>query len=215
MLALGISGTVAPAPWNAVCWLLVGLVLVQVLIALLAVHVAYDRSRLYQAFWIGEDPCELLLVTAGFDRTTKHLLAAGHSVNVRDLHSELPSLTRSLRRAVRSHADRPAASGMGDPGGADLVLFMLSAHELRDSAMRVDEFERARECVGPNGRVLVVEYIRGLGVWLAFGPAAGHFFALRTWETTAAQASLRIHAIEQVAPFVSCLELRPGAPAVA
>jgi SAM-dependent methyltransferase len=68
-------------------------------------------------------------------------------------------------------------------------------------------FEELRRVLAPRGRVLVVEHLRDVPNFLAFGPGFLHFHPRREWLRVAKAANLAVTKTAKVTPWVTALLL--------
>jgi hypothetical protein len=59
-----------------------------------------------------------------------------------------------------------------------------------------------------QGQVVLVEHLRDMPNFLAFGPGFLHFHSGRSWRGSIQKAGLRIEQQTRVTPFVCCFILR-------
>ena len=180
--------------------------------------IVYDCSPLMEAEWIvrmiGGIPASWVSIHAGFDEMTPRLQvcfdgARGHSYDIFDpnLMTEASifrarHLSEVDARAV-DHRRLPAASG-----SADAVFLLLSAHELRLQSARIDLLREVHRLLTPAGRVVVVEHLRDLSNFIAYGPGFLHFFSRRVWRRAFASAGFAVQDERSITPFVRAFLLR-------
>lgn len=90
---------------------------------------------------------------------------------------------------------------------ADLILGLLAIHELRKSADRDAWFSEAHRCLKQNGRVVLVEHLRDLPNFLAFGPGFLHFHSSSSWKSNWEAGGLRLIENFPVTPWVQVFVL--------
>src|SRR5262249_40148549 len=114
--------------------------------------------------------------------------------------------------ALTKEASRcdPTALALGD-AACDAVVVAFTAHEIRDRATREAFFDELRRSLRPGGKVLLVEHLRDLANFAAFGPGYLHFVSRREWLRVAAHAGLAAAGETRITPFVMALTLeRPA-----
>ena len=84
----------------------------------------------------------------------------------------------------------------------DVVFGLLAIHELRSEEERSAWFAEARRCLRKGGRVILVEHVRDLANFLAFGPGFLHFHSLASWRRNWESAQLRSLDDFRVTPWV-------------
>jgi hypothetical protein len=188
------------------------------LASLAASWLVYDRSPLMTAAWVpaalGTAPRTWVAIDAGFDGFTPALRAAlprsqGRSLDIYNpaLMTE-PSIGRARRAAAAgseqaSHRHLPLADR-----SVEAVVLPLSAHELRSRHARAELFEEVQRVLVYEGRALVVEHLRNLPNFLAFGPGFLHFHSRRAWLRSFAQSNLEVCRELSITPFVRVFVLR-------
>jgi hypothetical protein len=182
--------------------------------SLAASHWVYDRSDLYRLHWLARalPPAAQHLVSchAGFDGCSHLLRAACPASTWRVLDHFAPATMTepSIHRARRWHPPRagtePApldAWPLAD-GTADGILAVLAIHELRTERDRVTWFRAAHRALSAGGRIVLVEHLRDLANFAAFGPNFLHFHSRATWQRSWQAAGLRCLDEFRITPFV-------------
>lgn len=220
VLAAALVGTLtllpAPAGWLAAliaagaCWFLVG--------SLGATHWIYDRSDLYRWAWLRKlaptSSFRLLVCHTGFDEVSESLHHHFPRALIETLdHFDPSSMTEaSIRRARALHP--PSGKTLAAPFDqwpaleADLILAPLSIHELRTIEERTAWFRQARQALAPQGRIILVEHLRDLANFLAFGPGFVHFHSEKAWRASWTAAGLTLDHSFRLTPFVRVFVLK-------
>jgi hypothetical protein len=196
IVATSASATALPLPRAArmTLWAGASLAIFWSIMSVIGAYLVYDRSDLYQWRWLREVleemPTRWINIHAGVD-----------SIGRRMLHELFPAATGAIvdiyDPTVMTEASIARVQGQWQPdprtvygrydhlpmasAEADLALLLLSAHELRTSEAREALFGELRRIIRPNGTVVLVEHLRDLANFIAFGPGAFHFFSRRTW----------------------------------
>ena len=63
-------------------------------------------------------------------------------------------------------------------------------------------FAEARRCLRPGGRIVLVEHVRDVANFLAFGPGFLHFHSPESWRHCWEKAGLRLSDRFRVTPWV-------------
>ena len=82
---------------------------------------------------------------------------------------------------------------------------------MRDIALREGLFGESKRILRDGGRMLVVEHVRDLANFFAFGPGFTHFQPRGEWLRLAAHAGFVVAAETRVTPFVMVLALEKRA----
>src|SRR5262245_10554490 len=187
--------------------------------SLLASYWVYERSPLTTWNWIPDalpsTPRRWLNLHAGLDEssdTLRRMLGAGVTA---DFFGAEEMSERSIRRARLER--RPSSMKVDfarlpcSDGEFDAAFLLFSAHELRRPAARESFFQEVRRVTAPGGCILLVEHVRDLANFLAFGPGFMHFHAVAEWRRVASHAGLRIKSEKPMTPFVLTMLLeRPA-----
>jgi hypothetical protein len=184
-------------------------------ISLFVSHLIYDRSDLYRFAWLERATKGLNLHAAtfcqtGFDECSSLLQQRTRATAWTLLDHYDPARMRepSIQRA--RHSCPPALGTLPAPfdawptatSSADAVVAMLAIHELRSEQERALWFADARRTTRHDGRIIVVEHVRDLANFLAFGPGALHFHSVAAWRRSWEQAQLRVRDEYRVTPWV-------------
>lgn len=178
-------------------------------------HLIYDRSDLYRWGWLkralrGAAPRRAIFCHSGFDETSEDLRSRLEDLEwlVLDHFDEGRMTEASIRRARRMFPPTPdtlPATYNRWPAtaeSADIVFGLLAIHELRLEEERGAWFAEARRCLRQGGRVLLVEHVRDLANFFAFGPGFLHFHSRGSWRRAWESAGFRATDEFRVTPWV-------------
>jgi SAM-dependent methyltransferase len=205
LLWLAALGSGLAATWSAV--------------SLLVSLYVYDRSELVSGAWVPRllDPATRTWATvhAGLDAEVElDRVMPGRCVARLDIFDPRvmtsPSITRARGiTAASREASRcePTALALED-AACDAVVVAFTAHEIRDRSAREAFFDELRRSLRPGGKVLLVEHLRDLPNFAAFGPGYLHFVARSEWLRLAAHAKLAVAGETRITPFVMALTLQ-------
>lgn len=219
-LLLGMVGVVLLITMEMTLWLGLGLCIAIVVavfwaVASLAVsHYVYDRSGLYKFRWLDEllpqPPAVWVNIHAGLDETSS-LLAQQfpHSRGlILDIYEPAQMTEPAIKRArYLTPAEMPATPADYRalplaPQSCEVAFVLFAAHELRTEAARFAFFSELHRVLEPQGKVILVEHLRDLPNFLAFGPGAWHFLARSTWLRDAHAATFTVAQELKLTPFV-------------
>jgi len=188
--------------------------------SLLVSWYVYDFARVTHWDWLQPTlhpaPPRWANIHAGLDESTaclRHLLPGTEGVVV-DIYDPRSMTEPSIARARRMYpAAEPfnvgSAKSLPLPDSdRDTIFLLFAAHELRDSTRRTQLLREARRVLKHDGRMVLVEHLRDLPNFLAFGPGAFHFHSRRSWLRNIREAGFHIQQQRGVTPFVSCFILR-------
>jgi SAM-dependent methyltransferase len=188
------------------------------LMASLAVsYYVYDRSPVSRGAWLdGVEPARVrraAVFHAGQDEGSEAAtrLLPNATVETFDFYDRTRTGSPSLERA-RALAD-PRARAIAPDGipledrTLDLGLVVFAAHEIRRPETRTAFLRELARVTTPDGRIVVVEHLRDVWNFLAFGPGALHFLSRASWLSDFASADLAVVAERPCTPFVRVFEL--------
>jgi ubiquinone/menaquinone biosynthesis C-methylase UbiE len=182
--------------------------------SLLASYWVYDHSALCRWDWIEElftvAPSRWANIHVGLDETTLKLreLFPRTASTILDLYDPVEMTEPSIRRARRlTPAPVPAihAEVLALPFRSqelDAAFLIFAAHEIRRPELRLGFFRELRRVLKPDGRILIVEHLRDLPNFLAFGPGFFHFQSRREWLRLAREAEFTVATEFRFTPFV-------------
>jgi SAM-dependent methyltransferase len=188
--------------------------------SLLVSWYVYDHSRVMEWEWIRSslrhEPSRWVNIHAGLDESTVFLrrLLPGTDGVVVDIYDPLTMTEPSIARARRMYpATEPFAVGSAKAlplpdADCDAVFLLFAAHELRDPKGRTELLREAHRILNNDGRIVLVEHLRDLPNFVAFGPGFLHFHAARSWLRSIGAAGFEVDAQRRVTPFVQCFTLR-------
>lgn len=192
------------------------------LVSLGVSYYVYDASELVPARWLpatlGIEPRTWAMVHTGLDEELDlDAVMPGTRLARLDIFDRNVMTASSIERArvltpsaLPAIACSPTHLELAD-GSCDAIVIAFSAHEIRDRSAREAFFSEVRRALRPGGRALLVEHLRDVPNWLAFGPGFLHFVSRREWMRLAALAELTVSAETRITPFVMALTLARAA----
>ncbi len=187
--------------------------------SLIASYWIYDKSPLYRWAWISHIlpamPRRWLNLHAGLDESSAalRLLFADSTGNVGDFYDAAEMSEPSIQCA-RDERKCDSAAGFVDyrklpfPAESfDTVFLLFAAHELRRARSREIFMREVSRVLSPSGTVLLVEHVRDLANFAAFGPGFFHFMPGSEWRRLAKIAGLDVVKEVRMTPFVKIMLL--------
>ena len=180
--------------------------------SLVASHLIYDLSDLYRWQWFHRrfyKPERIVNIHSGFDETTEQLTAIYPDCQVvaLDFFDQAIMTEPSIARAraaypeSRSHPVSYHDLKLEDRT-EELVTCLLAAHELREHSQRVDFFREVLRVLKVDGRLVLLEHLRDVPNFLAFGPGFVHFFSYQDWHEALSEAGFRTEEEFSITPFI-------------
>jgi SAM-dependent methyltransferase len=178
----------------------------------------YDRSPLALGTWLPSllrDRCDAwATIHAGLDQEIElDSILPGVCAARLDVFDPRLMTAPSIRRArVRTPASRPAtacsptALALAD-GTCDVVVVAFTAHEIRDRGARERFFDEVGRGLRAGGRMLLVEHVRDVPNFLAFGPGFLHFLPRAEWRRLGSRAGWALRDERRITPWVMALTL--------
>ena len=182
----------------------------------------YDRSPLVAGRWIpgilaGSSPAEPLAwatIHAGLDaEIALDDAMPGRCIARLDIFDRetmtSPSIARArLRTPSVTDASpcNPSTLSLHDES-CDVIVVAFTAHEIRVDGVRASFFEELRRSLRIGGKILIVEHLRDLANFCAFGPGFLHFASRHEWLRVARRANLHVASEIRVTPWVMALVL--------
>ncbi len=216
-LSLAASFAAGPLRWCLVAG--ATMILSWSVISLLASHWVYDRSRLTRWFWIADEirvAARAVNIHAGFDETTNPLRKLFPMCHLESWDCFRPDIMteKSIGRARQESdgeamrvdlANLPAASE-----SVDCVFLIFAAHEIRTAQGRDAFFGEVHRILKPGGYVLLVEHLRDLANFVAYGPGCWHFLPGEEWSRLAASSKFSLAKHFRITPLVNVYLLKKG-----
>jgi SAM-dependent methyltransferase len=187
-------------------------------LSLLVSHYVYDRSPLSGASWVRTLlPPQIeawASIDAGLDaEVALDGILPGTCLARIDVFGGESTTSGSIHRA-RAISPRAHTAVSASPGSlpladasCDLVAVIFTAHEIRDTAERESFFREVSRALRTGGRMLLVEHLRDIPNFVAFGPGFLHFVGRAEWLRLANVANLSVAADARVTPWVMALTL--------
>lgn len=195
-----------------------GVAIVWSLVSLAVSFYVYDRSELASGGWLPRllraSPSTWATIHAGLDAEVELDAAmTGTCIGRLDVFDAgimtAPSIERARRRTATTHRATPCSPArlVLDDESCDAIVVAFTAHEIRDRGTRERFFDELRRALRPSGKVVLVEHVRDLANFAAFGPGYLHFQSRAEWLRLAARARLSVAAETRITPWVMALSL--------
>jgi SAM-dependent methyltransferase len=198
--------------WAGGAWLwLASATGVSMLVPLVISHWVYDRSVLYSLSWLKLEAKRVMTLHAGLDEVSAVLQTRfpDAEVVVFDFYNPLRHTEPSIERARQVYPPGPNQRTIDTLQSlpladceVDLIIFFLSAHEIRDEQERIGLFKEAGRVLSPCGKIVVVEHLRDVANFLAYSLGALHFHSERTWHRTFDGAGLHLQKTASITPMI-------------
>ena len=205
-----------PAPFTWIILLGTGLTAFWSMTSILVSFYIYDVSPLYRWEWLAgllnPSPRNWVNLHAGLDETTEavRLLFPASQGRTFDIYDPLKMSERSIERA-RSSAKKGPSGNNADFRGlpiadseCDAAFLIFSAHEIRDWTDRLRFFNELHRILKPDGTLVLVEHLRDVWNFAAYGPGFRHFYARAEWTRVAEEVGLSVQSERSITPFVRC-----------
>jgi SAM-dependent methyltransferase len=179
-------------------------------------HQVYDRSDLYRWQWLarameGAGRSQMVFCHSGFDESSQEVFERLNPDRwiVLDHYDAAQMTEASIQRArrkfppTRATLPAPFEQWPVETHSTDVVLGILAIHELRSENERIAWFAEARRCLASGGRLVLVEHIRDLANFLAFGPGFLHFHSTSSWRRCWEHADFILKEEFKITPWVS------------
>jgi hypothetical protein len=184
-------------------------------------HWIYDCSDLYQWRWLEKalgniTTGNFTLCHSGFDEASQMLKQKLPTVawTILDHYDPVTMTESSIRRARLLYP--PTAGTVAAPfdcwaledASQQAVFGLLAIHELRSEEERVAWFAEAQRCLTADGKIIIVEHVRDLANFMAFGPGYLHFHSVTTWRKSWEKRGFVLHDHFRITPFVRVFVLQ-------
>lgn len=181
--------------------------------SIVVAHWVYDRSPLYRWDWLAAElerrPARWVNVHAGLDETSAELLRIFPArATVLDIYDQRVMSEPSIVRA-RQTSRPPVPALPADPehlpledGVCDGAFVIFAAHEIRRPESRDRFFAELRRVLQPGSRAVLIESLRDLPNFIAYGPGFLHFISRREWRRTVRAGGFTIARERSITPFV-------------
>ncbi|MBA4145760.1 MAG: methyltransferase [Cytophaga sp.] len=203
----------------SILYMIMVLIAVTTATSLLASMYVYDFSDLYQLKWLKEyakDRMTIVNIHAGFDETS-HLIKYHYpyaDLKVLDFYDEAVHTEVSIKRARKAYPPYPSTQSVKTSQlplaseSIDLVMVILSAHEIRRDEERYEFFNELKRAIKPDGTIFVTEHQRDIPNFLVYNIGFFHFLSSNSWKRTFAFSGLLIHNKVSTTPFITTYILR-------
>ncbi|MBA2242654.1 MAG: methyltransferase [Chthoniobacterales bacterium] len=163
------------------------------LVSLGVAHYVYDLAGIYRGDWLSaalpQAPRRYANLHAGLDEFSAILTERfpASEYRILDFFDARRMTEPSIARARKLASGQPSAEPV-DSRSLPMVdeeleaAFLISAaHELREPESRIQLLRELRRSLQADGRIIVVEHLRDLPNFLAFGPGFFHFYSRAHW----------------------------------
>lgn len=190
------------------------------LASLIASYWIYDVSPLYKWHWLESfldiKPDHGLNIHAGFDESSEALKAIfpDTALEIADFYNPEKHKEPSIARARAAYPPvldfkqvNPSELPYQD-NSFDAIFLLFAAHEIRDAEERTQFFYELKRILKSGGELILVEHVRDLRNFLAFGPGFMHFYRLSEWQRLVQVAGFIVVKLQRFTPFVIVIKLK-------
>lgn len=191
------------------------------IISLAVSHYVYDLSGIYRAEWLAlllpRTPERYAALHVGLDEFSEILRAEfpESDGSVIDFFDPEEMTEPSILRARQEQTGKPPAAIAANfralpfrDQELDAAFVVFAAHELRKADLRAQLFRELRRILKHDGRIILVEHLRDLPNFLAFGPGFLHFHSRAEWLRAISKGGLTIADELSLTPFVRAFALQ-------
>ncbi len=186
--------------------------IITISISLLISYYIYDLSPLYQMKWLENlNYKKVLNINAGFDETSDIIKSKfpKAELTIVDFYNPAKHTEVSIKRARKAYP--PSSNTLPvsteklpfKSESFDKVIGVLSIHEIRSNAERVQFFKELSRIVNYDGQIIITEHLRDFYNFMAYTIGFFHFHHKSTWVSTFHQANLIIRKEIKTTPFIS------------
>lgn len=185
------------------------------MISLIISYYVYDLSDLYKLIWLNDlqtkEKSRIVNINAGFDETSVLLQNKFKNCEliVFDFYDPLKHTEISIKRARRTYPPFPntkqiTTSNIPLPNDStDKIFAVLSVHEIRNQAERLNFFKELYRILKSSGQIIVTEHLRDTANFLAYNIGFFHFHSKAAWLETFQSAGFRIEKEIKITPFIT------------
>ncbi len=178
----------------------------------------YDCSDLYDLKFLSSstNPKKIANINAGFDEVSTLVQSKfpRAELTVFDFYNERKHTEISIKRARKAYPPFPGTVHISTgklPSKNeqfDLILNILSAHEIRNSRERIAFFREQKRVLKSDGKIVVTEHLRDLPNFCAYTIGFFHFHSKNTWMETFRKSGLEMEKEVKITPFISTFILK-------
>ena len=208
-----LQGFAWPQILSVLGWLGVAIGAWWLLASLFVSYWVYDVSPLYTWRWLPallpQSPSHWANIHSGLDESSLALreMLGGDGVTI-DIYnaSEMtePSIARA-RRITPAQVEAISADYRHLPlsdNALDAIFLIFAAHEIRDAHSRELFWHELHRVLDDGGTVVLVEHLRDVANFLAFGPGFWHFLPRREWLRLFRKAHFSVQTETRLTPWV-------------
>jgi hypothetical protein len=166
--------------------------------SLAASHWVYDRSGISAFHWFPHKLRSIAVLHVGVDEASTGLRRRFPEARI-DVYDFFDAATMTERSILQARVRPDPGDPLPDALAAEAVFCVWALHELRQPAQRQAVLRRIHAL---GSRIVIVEHLRDLANFAAFGPGAFHFHSLASWRADFRAASLTVEREVQLTPFV-------------
>ncbi|MDR3614265.1 MAG: methyltransferase domain-containing protein [Candidatus Obscuribacterales bacterium] len=209
------------ASMRIVCGVATVLIIAQIIASLVVSHLVYDLSSFSNWQWLKEittiEKPRILLIHAGYDETNNVLpgIFSTSEVVTVDFYDALEAKEPSIKKARELYPSAliPTCTTLSNwpinDASIDLALLAFAAHEITDREQRLLLFREIRRVLSNQGQALLIEHLRDMPNFMAFGFGCFHFLPRSEWLRCARLSSLTVKRQYKITPFVGVFSLCP------
>jgi len=212
LLALFLLKNMFPTGMQNLLLIGVGIGSLTIISSLLISFYIYDLSTLYELKWLeNAENKKILNINTGFDETSEIITSKFSNVDLTicDFYDPSKHTEISIKRARLAYPPYPKTISVPTdqlPFSSDTFdksIAILSAHEIREEAERIQFFKELNRITKSSGQIIVTEHLRDVNNFLAYTIGFFHFHSKKCWLKTFKAAKLTLKEEIKTTPFIT------------
>lgn len=198
-----------------------GLIILNIVAAIIASYILYDKSELYKPKELFknlkiEKEDKAILLHASFDPISKELekMFSDRNLKVYNIygnrheHESAIKISEQIFLPNKRDIKIDPKNFPDENDTFDYLFAITSIHEILTHKERVQFFKEAKRILKPDGALIVCEQMRDLVNFLFFNFGFLHFVSMNDWIKAINEAGMKVESKKGLTPFAKVLYVR-------